>query len=197
MPARVTIFTMLEYDQMIRAAAVIWNDWWKEKKARNVAYARSPDKKERAKVNHSDFMMAVEVPAASKAVADYIAKYGLKSYEMSGLWHTVGQQSTAHVDGAPTLEVALEKAEQHAVMGSVLTVGGSSMCVALVNGEWFVFDSHGVDTPGRSSLFSFKDRFDVMKFVRNTFEAVDEIDDQRDLYAALEANSYTLHVMHF
>jgi hypothetical protein len=196
MPISEVIFTQLDYGGMLEAAAKVWNEWWSAKSRNNAKYKASSDANERKKYDASDFMLAVEVPPASEHVVNYMEKYTLKSTEFSGFWVADIAHFSAE-DGAPTLERALADAEAMDVFGAILTVNGSSMCVAHNSGHWFVFDSHGVDRSGFSSLFEFGTLADVVRLVRNTFEAVVELDGDVSEFRIMQSNTYSLYVLHF
>lgn len=152
----------------------------------------------------SDFMLASEVAEASEYVARFLASNEIATHECSGFWacdavdfgtrEQLGEEVKSLLD-------ALDSEQEAGPFAAVLTISGSSMCVAYVGNDpateqpvWFIFDSHGTDEPGRSTLAQLPSSAAVMHVVSNTFEHR-ELSDTDNEFVRMRTNSYSMFIL--
>ena len=196
-----TILTQLNYVQMLNVGAEIWRMWWADKQEKIFAemarQAALPAGAPRPPpINRSDFMMASEVVTANASVRAKMAEHGIVTYEAFGFWVADIAALGAQED-SPSLERALADAEKLEIFAAVITVHSSSMCVARNGGHWFLFDSHGLELPGYSSLIEFPNRDQIVNFVRYYFNKIEMDSEDANEFQVMQANTYSLFVMHF
>ena len=151
----------------------------------------------------TEFMLPREVVETSDYVRDFIAKNRIVTSECSGFWANDALDlvpNEAHGDQVALLGRVLETERDKGPFGAVLTIRGSSMCVSFVadaeTGQeaWYIFDSHGLDTQGMSTLAHLPGVDSVIQMVNNTFECV-ELSEDASEYAKMQTNSYCLYIL--
>lgn len=217
----------IQYDRLLQTGADIWRNWRAAKSSRraklqrnieqaqtfisaslpqNLLHATLADiKKMKIELENlsTDYMLGPEVVAASEYVQTFMAKNEIAATECSGFWSgeavNFGSESELGEQSA-SLPRLLETENAKGPFGAVLTIRGSSMCVAYVGDieddkqTWYIFDSHGMDMDGKSTLARLPSSKAVMKLVNNTFEEL-EMSDNESEYTRMRANSYSMFIL--
>ena len=200
-----TVFDQLDYDKIVKNGAFIWQTWRnkrrEEAKILDMKLSLEQDVVKRVKMAEnlkslrSTCMLAKEVYDSSEYVRAQFEKQGLVSYEVSGFWNEVSKASDDMIKDSPPLETALLEASKKGVFGAVLTIGASSSSVVFTNDLWFIFDSHGHDRTGFSTLSQFPNLNLLMKLIHLTFRPANDLVDNE--FVRLRLNTYSLFVMHY
>jgi hypothetical protein len=150
---------------------------------------------------YSTFMHPPEVIETSDYVRKRMDSNNLTYYETGGYIAGSASEVTGEVNAeldeiAPSLEHALDTAAKLGVFAAVLTMGGSSICVAYTDDRWFLFDSHGLDRAGMSTLVSFATKQRLMDLIISSADA-STLTENADETIRLEKGTYNLCVLHF
>ena len=215
-----TIFTQLEYAQILNNGAEIWQKWLRARQpklhdAKNrlfecemeiallQARGEQPSEELMKQFNtlqlnmrdlQSTFMHAPEVVETSLYVRNKLSEFSLMTYESAGFWN--GNPSAIGDDDAPSLSNALAATEKLGVFSGVLTIGASSVCIAYTDDRWFLFDSHGVDRPGFSTLVSFAKKERILELICSSLDAVSDLEGYSE-FDRMRLGTYSLFVIHF
>jgi hypothetical protein len=200
-----TIFNQLDYPKIVNNGAFIWRQWrnkrFEEAENLDMKLSLEQDAAKRKELEkklqslRSTYMLAAEVYESSEYVRKQFDTLNLTSYEASGFWNSKATTAIGESD-APPLEAALREAAKKGVFSAVLTIGGSSMSVAFSDDLWFIFDSHGIDVEGYSTLAQFPTLESVMAVVQFTFRPAQDRDNENE-FVRMRLNTYSLYVMHF
>jgi hypothetical protein len=160
--------------QVLADAAAVWRDW-------------------RLTAGGVTFMHAPEVLTHSSVIRDILESSHVVSTELGGPLHgnsMIG--STRNGDNAdwstPTLETALSNAARLSKhFGAVFSARSSSLAIGYVKGRLLLFDSHGSDVSGMSTLAQFDSVENLAAYVRWHFPLIHRSDnvEQDDVVVAI------------